>query len=116
MSLSKYRLSFPKFEPQECRGLSMREVLEEIKYSRNCLVIYQADKGQAEYLFTGFDEDLMATVIVLMSVRPKLHQFLKLAVVINDKLKKSAPKGTDLYNEAIKFIKTSLSNENPSDG
>ena len=53
----------------------------------------------------------MATLIVLMSAHPKLHQFLKLGVVITDKLKQSVPKGTDLYKEASKFIKANRTSE-----
>ena len=114
MSLSKYLLRFPEFKPEECRGANMQRALEEIKFSRNCLVMYQADSGEVEYLFTGFDEELMATLVVLMSLRPKLQQYMKLAVIITDQLRKSNSKGVQLYNEAIKFVRENLSQEIPS--
>jgi len=114
MSLSKYRLKFPEFKPGECRGVDMKEALEAIKFSRNSISMYQTDTGEVEYLFTGFDEELMATLIVLMSCRPKLHQFLKLGVVITDELRKSNKKGVQLYEEAIKFVRENLSQEVPT--
>ena len=87
------------------------KALEEIKFSKNCLVMYQADTGEVEYLFTGFDEELLATLVVLTSIRPKLQQYLKLAVVITDQLRKSNSKGVQLYDEAIKFVRENLSQE-----
>ena len=113
MSLSKYRLKFPEFKPGECRGVDMKEALETIKFARNSLSMYQTDTGEVEYLFTGFDEELMATLIVLMSCRPRLHQFLKLSVVITDELRKSNKKGIQVYGEAMKFVKENLSEELP---
>lgn len=105
MNLSKYRLKFPLLKPEECRFEKMEYVLEEIKFSKNCLVIYEPHSGPVELLFTGLDEDMLASCIVLMAHHRQLYQFLKMAIIAVDRMDKPGKGSMKFYDEVVKFIK-----------
>lgn len=86
MTPDKLKIKCPSLEPQRCRGVDMAEALEEIKYSEHCLVLYAPYGNPCQMMFTGFNKDVFAMIVVLLAEYKTLHDFLKLAVVTNDRL------------------------------
>ena len=115
MSLDKYRLRFPLDIPEKCREEKMEEVLEEIKFSRNCFVVFERFKGSMDLLFTGLNENMLATFVVLMCKQKQIFQFLKMCVIVAERLMKDNKKGMVTYNEAVKYCKENFSGLTPSD-
>ncbi|MDP4086623.1 MAG: hypothetical protein Q8934_18780 [Bacillota bacterium] len=105
MSLDKYRLRFPLDIPEKCREEKMEEVLENIKFSRNCFVVFEDYNGSSELLFTGLNENTLASFVVLLSKHEQFYQFLKMALITRERLMKNDKNGMDFYNKALKFCK-----------
>jgi hypothetical protein len=110
MSLDKYRLTFPLDIPENCREEKMEEVLEEIKFSRNCFVVFDRYDSSTELLFTGLNENTLASFVVLMYKYPQLFQFIKMALITVERLTKNDKQGMDFYNKALKYCKENFSN------
>jgi len=104
MSLTKMKMVFPNFQPKDCRAIDMRDALEEIKYSKNCLALLETDSNKLQYLFTGFNEELLSTLVVLLRTHIQLYEFLKFAIIISDELKKSHTKGIMLYSDVLTYL------------
>jgi len=115
MSLDKYRLRFPLDIPEKCREEKMEEVLEDIKFSKNCFVMFERSDGSVDLLFTGLNENTFATFVVLMSKHPQLFQFQKMALITTERLNKNHKNGMDFYDKALKFCKENFSELTPSD-
>jgi hypothetical protein len=115
MSLEKYRLRFPLDIPEKCREEKMEEVLEDIKFSRNCFVMFDRFDGSMDLLFTGLNEDTLATFVVLMCKHPQLFQFLKMALITTERLNKNHKSGMDFYDKALKYCKENFSDLVPED-
>lgn len=105
MSLNKYRYKLTEIYPEECRGQKMIELLEDMKYSKNCLAIFQPYSGSVEYVLTGFNEDMLASLTVLMCSDENIYKFLKLALVSTEKFKSSWDKGFKFHNESVKYLR-----------
>ena len=116
MSLSKYRLKFPLLKLEECRYEKMEEVLQDLKHSKNCLVIFEPYSGPVELLFTGLNEDMLTSSIVLMAHHRQLYQFLKMAIIAVDRMDKPGKGGIKFHDEASKFIKENYNEIVPSSG
>jgi hypothetical protein len=113
MSLSKYRLKLPELKPEECRGIEMQEALEEIKYSRHCLVIYEPHRGPTEVLLTGLNKELFASILALLCQHPELLQFLKLLVIATEKVLKYDKRGMSFAEQISDWIEKNLSEVTP---
>ncbi|MDP4285971.1 MAG: hypothetical protein Q8891_16275 [Bacteroidota bacterium] len=109
MSLDKYRLRFPLDIPEKCREEKMEEVLEDIKFSKNCFVLFERHDGGSELLFTGLNENTLASFVVLMCNQEQFYQFLKMALITRERLMKNDKNGMDFYNRALKFCEENFS-------
>lgn len=92
----------------------MDEVLEAIKFSKNCFVVFSPYSGTVELLFTGLNEEMLIDFIVLLCDKKPLKQFLKMAIIGSDYFEKSQKKGMDFYEQARKFIQENFSEIVPS--
>jgi len=113
--LDKYRLRFPLDIPEKCREEKMEAVLEDIKFSKNCFVVFERYDGGAELLFTGLNEDTLASFVVLMCKYKQLYQFLKMAVITAERLQKDNKKGMVTFNQAVNFCKENFSDIVPKE-
>ena len=109
MSLNKYRLRFPLDIPEKCREEKMEEVLEDIKFSKNCFVMFERHDGGVELLFTGLNEDMLKSFFVYMCKDERFYQFFKMAVIATERAQKNYKKGMDLLELAIKYCNENFS-------
>lgn len=108
MSPDKFRIKFPSYEPELIRDNKTEEVLQDIKFSKHCFILYEPYDGPVEFLFTGFNEPLLVSFLVMLGQHEELHKFLKTAIICHEKLCKEKKKGMDLYSRALVFVKKHL--------
>lgn len=85
MTPDKFKIKCPTLDPEKCRGVDMDKALEELKYSEHCLVLYAPYGNPCQMLFTGFNKDVLAMIVVLLTEYKTLRDFLKLAIVTTDR-------------------------------
>lgn len=117
MTPDKFKIKCPTLEPERCRGLEMHNALEEIKYSEHCLVLYAPYGNPCQMMFTGFNKEVFAMIVVLLSEYKTLHDFLKLAIVTADKLgtKRHGKSKVDFLKEIEAYVDTRFDKESLKD-
>lgn len=109
MSLDKLRLRFPLDVPEKCREEKMENVLEDIKFSKRCFVLYEADDSKVELLFTGLDEEMLELFFVYICKDERFYKFLKMGLLSKERAEKNYKKGLDLLELAKKYCKENFS-------
>ncbi len=114
MTPDKFKIKCPTLEPERCRGVDMKEALEEIKYSEHCLVLYAPYGKPCQMMFTGFNKEVLAMVAVLLGEYKTLHDFLKLAIVTVDRLgaKRHGKSKADFLKEIEAYVDNYFDKEN----
>ena len=115
MSLDKYRSRFPFDVPEKCREEKMEKVLEDIKFSKDCFVVFTRDDDFPDILYSGLNEHTLSTFVVLICKFKQFYKFLKMALITAEHLMKDNKKGMVTYNQAVKFCKENFCAPTPSD-
>lgn len=71
----EYFTQSPEMSPGECCGQNMAELLQDLKYSKNCFAHYQPYSGSVEMLFTGLNEEVLSSLTVLMCNDESVYKF-----------------------------------------
>lgn len=106
MTPNKFTIKCPTLQPERCRGVDMHNALEEIKYSEHCLVLYAPYGRPCQMMFTGFNKNVFAMIVVLLADSVTLLKFLKLAIVTVEKLGSKRQEKTkgDFLKEVEAFV------------
>lgn len=106
MTPDKFRIKCPTIEPKRCRGVDMEHALDEIKFSEHCLVLYAPYGKPCQVMFTGYNKEVLAMIVVLLAESKTLHDFLKLAIVTVDKLgtKQHGKSKTNFLKEVEAYV------------
>jgi hypothetical protein len=114
MTPDKFIIKCPTLEPKRCRGVDMEKALEEIKYSEHCLVLYAPYGKPCQTMFTGYNKEVLAMMVVLLAESKTLRDFFKLALVTTEKLgtKRHGKAKNDFLKEAEAYADNSFDKGN----
>ncbi|MCA2611904.1 MAG: hypothetical protein IM521_19305 [Microcystis sp. M27BS1] len=115
MTPDKFIIKCPTLNPEKCRGIDMEKALEEIKFSKHCLVFYESYNKGCKMMFTGFNKEVFSMLVVLLAESKTSFDFLKLAIVTVEKLgSKRKGKSNDEFLKSVEgFVGIHFDKGNP---
>ena len=102
---TKQPFTVPTVTDYESDRQSMESILNQIRESKIVMTFFQAADKTFKFLFSGFDEDEFAMLLIILDSHPQLYEFFKSAVVNTELYRINELQGFDYTDSLTQYIK-----------